>query len=269
MKGDAHSRFRRTARLLLRWGFDPRLTASSVKGLTWFRRDVRSYRNMHRASSGEFPIISKFPITSDRQTHAGTASGHYFHQDLLVASAIERTRPRCHIDVGSRVDGFVAHVASFMPISVVDVRPLVSSHPNITFRLGDISSSETLKGLKADSVSCLHALEHVGLGRYGDNLNYDGWRFGLDNLFGLLEPGGLLYVSVPTGAKQGVEFNAHRIFRLPFFRDELALRGQILDLAFVDDLGNLQRDCDPYCQQAEDSFGARYGLSIWTVSNSA
>ena len=266
---DAHPWRRRAARALLRWGFDPRLTVSSLKGALWFRTDLRRYRNMHKERASEFPLISRFPITTDRRAQSGTASGHYFHQDLLVASEIERIRPRNHIDIGSRVDGFVAHVASFMPISVIDVRPLTSSHPNITFQLGDISNSASLDGLMADSISCLHALEHVGLGRYGDELNYDGWRLGLDNLFGLLEQDGLLYVSVPTGREQGVEFNAHRIFRLPFFRDELALRGQIIELSFVDDDGNLHRSCDPYSQSAEESFGARYGLSIWTVENSS
>ena len=262
------SRRVRVARRVLRWGFDPRLTASSLRGALWFRRDLRQYRNLHRLGSGEFPLLSTYPITTDRDAQAGTARGHYFHQDLLVAGAIEQIRPRRHIDVGSRVDGFVAHVASFMPISVIDVRPLVSPHYNISFQLGDIANKATLEGVKADSVSCLHALEHVGLGRYGDALSYDGWREGLDNLFEILEPGGLLYISVPTGREQGVEFNAHRIFQLPFFRDALALRGQILNLAFVDDEGNLQRDCDPYSPEAESSYGARYGLSIWTISKS-
>ena len=37
----------------------------------------------------------------------------YFHQDFVVARKIFERNPRLHIDVGSRVDGFVAHVATF------------------------------------------------------------------------------------------------------------------------------------------------------------
>ena len=37
-----------------------------------------------------------------------------------------------HVDIGSRLDGFVAHVASFREIEVLDIRPLkVNKHKNI------------------------------------------------------------------------------------------------------------------------------------------
>lgn len=76
----------------------------------------------------------------------------------------------------------------------------------------------------ADSVSCLHALEHFGLGRYRDTVDYDGWRKGLDGRTEILEPGGTLYLGLPTGEPQRVEFNAHRVFSLPFIRDVLEPR---------------------------------------------
>ena len=76
----------------------------------------------------------------------------------------------------------------------------------------------------ADSVSCLHALEHLGLRCYGDTIDYDGWRKGLDGRTEILEPGGTLYLGLPTGEPQRVEFNAHRVFSLPFIRDVLEPR---------------------------------------------
>ena len=39
---------------------------------------------------------------------------------------IYAARPEKHVDVGSRVDGFVAHVASFREIEVFDVRPIAT-----------------------------------------------------------------------------------------------------------------------------------------------
>jgi len=60
----------------------------------------------------------------DRFDQSGTASGHYFHQDLLVASRIFINNPEKHVDIGSRIDGFVAHVASFREIEVFDIRSL-------------------------------------------------------------------------------------------------------------------------------------------------
>lgn len=156
-----------------------------------------------------------------------------------------------------------------MPIPVIDDCPLVRNRTNITFRLGDTSNSKTLKGLKAGSVSSLHALEHVGLGHYGDTIDIDGWRYRLESLSGLLEPGALHCVSVPTGAKQCVEFDARRLFRLQSLRDELALRDEILELALVDYHGNLHHRYDPDCRLGEETFGMRYGLRVRPVLSSA
>ena len=55
-----------------------------------------------------------YPIINEFNDNSGTAKGHYFHQDLLVAQYIFKNKPKKHVDVGSRVDGFVAHVASFL-----------------------------------------------------------------------------------------------------------------------------------------------------------
>ena len=60
-------------------------------------------------------------LLQDYSDNAGQNKGHYFHQDLLVAKMIYDTKPRRHIDIGSRLDGFVAHVASFREIEVFDI----------------------------------------------------------------------------------------------------------------------------------------------------
>jgi hypothetical protein len=60
------------------------------------------------------------------------------------------------------------------------------------------------------SLSCLHAAEHIGLGRYGDRLNPLGTRQAAEELLRVLAPGGNLYFAVPVG-RPHVEFNAHRI----------------------------------------------------------
>ena len=72
-------------------------------------------------------ITSSFPIVQDYNASSGISSGHYFHQDLLVASMINKASPTRHIDIGSRVDGFIAHVASFRKIEVIDI-PLINEN---------------------------------------------------------------------------------------------------------------------------------------------
>ncbi len=61
-----------------------------------------------------------YPMLSDIGGEAGIARGHYFHQDLWAARKIYAARPAFHVDVGSRIDGFVGHLLAFMPVTVFD-----------------------------------------------------------------------------------------------------------------------------------------------------
>jgi len=190
-------------------------------------------------------IDSLFPIVDEWRADAGVASGQYFHQDLVVAQWIHEAKPRRHVDVGSRVDGFVAHVAAFREIEVFDIRPLGRSVRNIRFVRADLQDPASAPRECADSVSCLHALEHFGLGRYGDAVDPEGHLRGFQGLVRMVEPGGTLYLSVPVG-KARVEFNAHRVFEP---REPLSWPGadslQLVKFAYVDDAGELRDDMDP------------------------
>jgi hypothetical protein len=153
------------------------------------------------------------PILFEKTATAGAASGHYFHQDLLVAKQIHEHAPQTHLDIGSRIDGFVAHVAAFRPIEVLDIRPLESvGHPNIQFRTADLMQLDPKLIESSDSISCLHAIEHFGLGRYGDEIDPKGHIRGFQNLVAMLKPGGRLYISFPIATHSSVVFNKHRIF---------------------------------------------------------
>ena len=110
----------------------------ALRGLVPFLRDLRAVRRENAKSTRPWKIEVSRPCLADRYEESGTAKGHYFHQDLLVARRIHAANPERHVDVGSRVDGFVAHVATFRPIEVFDVRPLDVRVPNITFRVCDL-----------------------------------------------------------------------------------------------------------------------------------
>lgn len=243
----------------------------SIKARIQMRRDKSHFLNQQQThpEGHLWPLGPNWLITSDLYADAGEASGHYFHQDLLVAQDIFRSQPRHHLDVGSSIGGFCAHVATFREIEVIDIRPLTSTTPNISYRQVDLMAppQKNQKGLLAspvtDSLSCLHALEHFGLGRYGDPITFDGWQIGLRNMIDLLEPGGRLYLSVPVGRMQRVEFNAHRVFSIPTIRDEIRKYCVICALHVVDDAGNLTRDLDPDSAEATYSFGLTYGCAIF------
>jgi hypothetical protein len=93
-------------------GFDPR------RIISW--RHLFAYLKQSRDFIAKGGVINfRRPILVDYTDNAGSSQGHYFHQDLLVASMICKKNPIKHIDIGSRIDGFVAHVASFRPIEVM------------------------------------------------------------------------------------------------------------------------------------------------------
>lgn len=128
-----------------------------------------------------------------------------------MAREIYEAGPQRHIDIGSRVDGFVAHVASFRQIEILDIRPMGTEVPGIEIRQADVMDLDPEFHECCDSLSCLHALEHFGLGRYGDPVDPEGYAKGLANMAGILKPGGTFYLSVPIGRPR-VEFNANHVF---------------------------------------------------------
>ena len=102
-----------------------------------------------------------YPCLDDYNAESGTAFGDYFHQDLLVAQWIFAANPTRHVDVSSRIDGFVAHLAVFRQVEVFDIRPLTTSCRNIIFRCCDVMSDIAPQYLDyCDSLSSLHVLEH-------------------------------------------------------------------------------------------------------------
>ncbi|MFH0798568.1 MAG: DUF268 domain-containing protein [Pseudomonadota bacterium] len=191
------------------FGFDPRRFIRSVWGIPLFLRDWRRFR---RGCSDKLMLM---PCFHDRYEEGGTTKGEYFWQDLLVARWIHDARPQHHVDVGSLVNVFVAHVASFREIEVFDVRPITAQIPGVVFKQADLMQPVALPsadgGGYCDSLSCLHAIEHFGLGRYGDPIDPRGHERGIANMAQLLKPDGRFYLSTPIGWER-VEFNAHRVF---------------------------------------------------------
>lgn len=251
-----------------RWGrmlgVDPRATARTVRNLAGYMRDLRAFRDQQTSAQTQMAFGRLFPCLGDSTSDSGVASGHYFHQDLLVARRIFERKPERHIDVGSRVDGFIAHVAAFRSIEVLDIRPLSKRIPNVEFRQADLMQLQPEYIASSDSASCLHALEHFGLGRYGDPLDPDGHLKGLAGLHALVRPGGILYLSVPIGP-QRIEFNAHRVFSVAYMLDLVRDRFDLLAFSYVDDAGDLHENVAVDASAAQASFGCTYGCGIFEL----
>ena len=234
-----------------------------LRHLPAFLREYRELRG--QAVQADFPFGSFYPCLEDRRQESGTATGHYFHQDLLVAGRIFHNNPVRHVDIGSRIDGLVAHVASFRPVEVLDIRDLQSPGENILFRQADLMDRDFAWADYCDSVSCLHALEHFGLGRYGDRIDYGGHLTGWENIARMLKAGGKLYFSVPIG-EQRIEFNAHRVFSVPYLLRMIEKHYHLDAFSYVNDEGDLVRNPALTGAAVDNSFGCHYGCGIFELT---
>ncbi len=231
-------------------GFDPRVFLITLRGLPAFLKDLRKYRRMDPPPGFRIGSRDLFPILTDKVDNAGFAGGHYFHQDLWAARKIFERSPREHIDIGSRVDGFIAHLLAFRRVTVIDIRPLKSNVPGLTFLQDDATDLVQVKTDSVESLSSLHVAEHFGLGRYGDSINPRACFQFMASLQRVLAPGGRLYFSVPVG-RERVEFNAHRIFApRTILANFAALR--LVSFSFVGDDGCLYEHQDPLALPASE-----------------
>ena len=253
--------------LLVRFGINPLLMWKSIIGVPFFIKDmcVFQFQKYKSNESKYFSFGLPFPVMDERFKESGSMNGHYFHQDLLVAQRIFENKPIVHLDIGSRVDGFVAHVASYRKIEVLDIRETHVKLENISFKVADLMNFDKSLLNYCDSLSCLHALEHFGLGRYNDPIKFDGYLDGLDSMHQILKQGGKFYLSVPIG-KQRVEFNAHRVFSIRYLL-ELFKDKYIIDFfSFVDDKGDLHKNIEMNNKEIDKNFDCHYGCAIFEMT---
>ena len=228
--------------------------AALLRALRGWRRYV-AHRDAFRRMSGagSMPWGRELPMLMEWDDSSGTLGG-YFYQDLTVARWVHEADPQRHVDVGSRLDGFIGHLAAFREVEVLDIRPQPLTVPNVTFHQLDLMQALPAEWIECtDSLSCLHTIEHFGLGRYGDPLDPDGHLKGLEQLAKLVRPGGTFHLSTLVG-RERIEFNAHRVFApdtmLSWFEDgweiqRTALIDDQLKLSTAEDSSALQgADCD-------------------------
>lgn len=239
------------------------LYLKSKLGLDSFYIDLEKLKKQ-KGSDTTFQFGEIHPVLSERYNDAGTMSGQYFHQDLYVAHRIFVNNPNRHVDIGSRIDGFVAHVAVFRPIEVLDIRKQNSKVKNISFKQADLMQLPSDMIDYSDSISSLHAIEHFGLGRYADPIDYWGHIKGIQNITEILKKGGRFYFSVPIGS-QRIEFNAHRIFSIKYLLDILKDSFEVAGFSYVDDNGDFYENITLSEKSIDSNFNCNQGCGIFEL----
>lgn len=173
--------------------------------------DIRTYTKMNQRPDFEINEKYMWPVIKDKYALAGTVN-NYFWQDLWAAKLVVKSGVKQHLDIGSRLDGFITHLlASGIEVTMIDVREFPGEVEGLHTVVDDATSLKQITDNSIESFSALCSLEHFGLGRYGDPIDPEACFKCFDNIQRTLKEGGRLYISLPIG-KERVEFNAHRVF---------------------------------------------------------
>jgi hypothetical protein len=232
-------------------GIDPVRLSKGSRNIPKYFLDLVRFST--QAKSLKFSLS---PVLLDFRDVAGSATGHYFWQDLLAARWIFEASPKKHLDVGSRIDGFVAHLLTFMQVDVLDIRLMNSKVEGLHTTLGN--AQESLRELMGsyDSVSSLHSIEHFGLGRYGDPIDPKGHLKGLINISETVSNHGTLIISLPIG-KPRLQFNAQRVIH-PEWPIEVLRNFDLIEFVLIPWKGDPISDKKP--NQVDLSLKGQCGL---------
>jgi SAM-dependent methyltransferase len=221
------------------------LTGRTFVGFGRLVRDVARYRRAEASCRSGFALSLRhaYPAMHDWFEQAGTLPRHYFRQDLWGARKVFSAGVPHHFDIGSRIDGFVAHCLSFTRVTLLDIRNLDIPVEGLSFRQTNCINMDNIDSDSIPSLSSFHAVEHFGLGRYGDPIDPLGHEKALREMQRVMAPGGDLYLGVPIGV-QRLEFNAQRIFD-PLTIVALFPAFELVEFSVIDDADDLHQDEDP------------------------
>ena len=222
----------------------------AIRSVGPYLRGLREYRRL----GGSAPLAIISPQFGE-DTGTQMTDPHYFHQAGWAARHIGERRPRTHYDIGGQAI-FLAVLTGIADVVGVELRPLTNRMPHMLNVAGDLLALP-FADRTVSSLTCLHTIEHVGLGRYGDRLDPSGTEKAAAELARVLAPDGALYVTLPIGRVTRTEFNGHRVHSvdhvLAMF-DSLA----VFDFAVVDDAGEFLPHQNP-----SDEWDLHYGLGLF------
>lgn len=196
---------------------------------------IKAYFELHKAFKKFKELSGKSPrqftvswhdifFISNENTSITGFDAHYVYHPAWAARILSKTKPEFHVDISSTLH-FSSIVSAFIPVHFYDYRPAKLELSNLSSERADLLSLP-FESNSVRSISCMHTVEHVGLGRYGDQLDPDGDLKALNELKRVTAPNGDLLFVVPIG-KPKILFNAHRIYSyaqiIKYFGNEFEL----------------------------------------------
>lgn len=223
----------------------------------WFLADLRRFKRM----GGKADFLDWYPCLFDKTATTGF-DAQYLYQAAWGARKIFEAAPEQHVDVGSHL-GFVTQLAAFTRVEFIDIRPAEINLKNFGVRKGSITALPVEDG-SIESISSMHVIEHIGLGRYGDPIQSDGPQVACREIARVLKPGGKAYISVPIGRPR-VGFNGLYVFDAVEFASYFPAC-KVVAFSCVDADGTFRQDIDHRSAKIDESrSGGDFGLGIYVL----
>ena len=201
-----------------------------------------------------------YPQIKDKTVRTGF-DRHYVYHTSWAARIVKEINPFRHIDISSSLY-FAGIVSAFMPVEFYDYRPADIVLDNLASKQGNLMHLPFADN-SLQSLSCMHVVEHIGLGRYGDPIDPEGDMKAIWELKRVLAPSGSLLFVVPIGGMARIQFNAHRIYMYAQIREYFS-DFELKEFALIPEdgsRGGLIRNADPKLADKE-----RYGCGcFWFI----
>jgi len=179
-----------------------------------FENDLQNFEQIASLASSRFDNnFDRYPMMEDK-TEGTLYEPHYIYHPAWAARILAETKPEKHVDISSTLN-FCSLVSAFIPIDFYDYRPAILNLSNLSSKHADLTNLH-FEDNSIQSLSCMHTIEHIGLGRYGDQFDYDGDLKAISELIRVLAVGGNLLMVTPIGIPK-IAFNAHRIYAFKQF----------------------------------------------------
>jgi len=202
-------------------------------GLLYLPRFVSTFLKYKRSAKGQRLALLDFQLCLGDWTTYTPFDAHYFYQGAWLARKLVNPKPEQHVDIGSSVLT-ISVLSATVNTTFVDYRPLKVSLAGLKSIAGNILDLP-FDNDSVTSLSCLHVIEHIGLGRYGDPIDSEGSIKAANELQRIVRSGGKLFLSLPVG-RERICFNAHRV-HAPETVVKMFSKLKLVDFSYVNDSG--------------------------------
>ena len=171
--------------------------------------DYLAFKKLGRSPRFNLGVRDFFPQIFDKTKLTGF-DRHYVYHTAWAARKVAQIAPVKHVDIASSLY-FPGIVSAFIPVDFYDYRPAPLHLSGLETNHADLTQLH-FESNSIPSLSYLHTIEHIGLGRYGDPIDPEGDIKACAELSRVLAPGGSLLFVTPVGKEAVIQFNAHRIY---------------------------------------------------------